>query len=550
MKNVYLVLFITFFTTSISAQSISTFEELDLPVDTFLNDARELSSYSSGEAFFPNVYNPDFGGYWESGWGISTSRNDSLGDFSNLSGAITGGGFESTTYAVGQQNAIINLSGNSLGKVVDGLYLTNGTYPYHSMKDGDDFAKKFGGTDGSEPDFFKIEIKKYSNGILHDNVIEFYLADFRFENDSLDYIVNDWQWVDLSSLGNVDSLQFTLVSTDIGDYGINTPLFFCLDNLTISALQIDIPTDENISTFEENNLATNTFLNGSEGVDGYQSGNAFFPTTYAVDYGGYWANGWAVSAVQDSVTSGFGNLYGAKTKNGLNSFTYAVGQQNSMIKLTGDATGKIVNGLYVTNSTYTHNSMRDGDDFAKKFGGTDGTDPDFLKLEIRKYSNGKLQDNVVDFYLADFRSEDGAEDYIINDWQWIDLTSLGNVDSLQFTLVSTDLGDYGINTPLFFCIDNLEISNDLSTSLEDLTLEHAQITLFPNPTVDYLKIELANKDLTGQAGIFDLTGRQILTQNIAFDNNQINVTNLESGVYIFALQAENGVTLSTTFVKK
>ena len=116
------------------------------------------------DAFFPNEFNPDFGGFWASGWAISTMRDDTTSGFGNLYSAITGSGAgvggSSNAYAVGQQNAIIRLEGNSIGKVMDGLYLTNTTYAHNSMRDGDDFAKKFGGVDGTDPDFFQTRNKK------------------------------------------------------------------------------------------------------------------------------------------------------------------------------------------------------------------------------------------------------------------------------------------------------------------------------------------------------------------------------------------------------
>jgi hypothetical protein len=49
-----------------------------------------------------------------------------------------------SNYIVGQQDAIINLNSNAIGKVVNGFYVTNGTYAALSMKNGDQFAKKFG----------------------------------------------------------------------------------------------------------------------------------------------------------------------------------------------------------------------------------------------------------------------------------------------------------------------------------------------------------------------------------------------------------------------
>ncbi len=555
MKNFYFSFLFLFTVTLSFAQSTASFEELDVPLDTFFNNAdTTIGGYQNGDAFFPNVFNPDFGGFWESGWAISTMQDDTTSGPSNLYSAITGNGVgvdeSSKTYAIGQQNAMIQLSGNSVGKVVNGFYVTNGTYPHNSMRDGDNFAKKFGGEAGTDPDFFRLEIRKFYDGQLDTNAVEFYLADFRFDEDSLDYIVNDWQWIDLSNLGNVDSLQFTLASSDIGEFGINTPLFFCIDNLEMANFEINIPTTENISTFEVPNLSTNTFLNGSEGVAGYQSGQAFYPTNYSPDFGGFWAGGWAMSTVRDSSTSGFGNLYGAKTGGGIESFGYAVGQQGATIQLAENAAGKTVNGFYLTNTTFAHNSMRDGDDFAKKFGGVDGTEPDFFKLEIRKYSNGQLAPQTVEFYLADFRSDNSSEDYIVNDWQWVDLTSLGNVDSLQFLLSSSDVGDYGINTPLFFAIDNLEISDAISTSNENITLSPEQIKFYPNPAINEITIDFKATGMEEAIQIFDMLGRSLIQQSFDSNQAQLDVSRLDFGTYILQVVSKEGKRFSSTFVKR
>jgi len=61
----------------------------------------------------------------------------------------------------------------------------------------------------------------------------FYLADFRNADNSKDYILNTWKWLNLTPLGLVDSLEFILSSSDNGAFGMNTPAFFALDNLTI-----------------------------------------------------------------------------------------------------------------------------------------------------------------------------------------------------------------------------------------------------------------------------------------------------------------------------
>ena len=62
---------------------------------------------------------------------------------------------------------------------------------------------------------------------------------------------------------------------------------------------------------------------------------------------------------------------------------------------------------------------------------------------------------TVEFYLADYR--DGKAD-AVSEWTWVDLTSLGpNVSRLEFQLESTDVGDFGMNTPAYFAIDNLTL---------------------------------------------------------------------------------------------
>ena len=59
------------------------------------------------------------------------------------------------------------------------------------------------------------------------------------------------------------------------------------------------------------------------------------------------------------------------------------------------------------------------------------------------------------FYLADYRSTDSAHDYIVDDWTWVDLSGLGTVDRIEFTLSSSDVGSFGMNTPAYFAMDCL-----------------------------------------------------------------------------------------------
>ncbi len=120
----------------------------------------------------------------------------------------------------------VEIASNSKKKVS-----ANTTYTSFSMKDGDAFSKKFGGDLGSDPDFLRLDVYGYLGGV-NTGTSSLYLADYQFSNNSLDFILNGWITQNLAGLGVVDSLQFDLVSTDVGAFGTNTPTYFALDNLS------------------------------------------------------------------------------------------------------------------------------------------------------------------------------------------------------------------------------------------------------------------------------------------------------------------------------
>jgi hypothetical protein len=100
--------------------------------------------------------------------------------------------------------------------------------------------------------------------------------------------------------------------------------------------------------------------------------------------------------------------------------------------------------------------MLKGDDYAKKFGGETGNYPDFLKLEIFGLDvSGHVLDSLS-FYLADYRSANNSQDYIVNKWTKVDLTKLGAINQIAFKFESSDNNSvWGINTPTYFCMDDL-----------------------------------------------------------------------------------------------
>lgn len=212
---------------------------------------------------------------------------------------------------------------------------------------------------------------------------------------------------------------------------------------------------QTISTFDNLPLATDTFWNGSDLSGGFNNGLANFANDYDTTYFSW--SGFVYSNVKDSVTPGLGNQYAAITASGCNSSDkYAIADEygNAKIRLIGNAQVKLVKGFYVTNTTYAYQSMKQGDAFAKKFGGASGTDPDWFRLRAIGWLNGAMKQQSVEFFLGDFRSADSTQDYLVRDWRWFDLLPLGDVDSLIFQLTSSDTSGGYMNTPAYFAMDD------------------------------------------------------------------------------------------------
>jgi hypothetical protein len=226
------------------------FEELGagLPIDgSFFYDGRsaydpgdpDATDFESHGATFNNEFTEFVPGCCWQGFAYSQTTDTTTPGPANQFSAVTGAGVGgSATYAIGFPGGTVDASlvtridlGAELA--VAGAYFTNTTWAAHSMQNGDAFAKRFGGASGDDPDFFRLTVTGYDGLGGVTGAVEFFLADYRFADGALDYIVMDWTWVDLSALGFVSRLDFTLASSDTGFGFINTPAYFAMDDLVL-----------------------------------------------------------------------------------------------------------------------------------------------------------------------------------------------------------------------------------------------------------------------------------------------------------------------------
>ena len=223
-----------------AAPAVATFEDVqDItePVDGHMSvgteDDDDREFFTSGDYAFASGCMHDWDYWYWFGYANHTeTKYETLDDQWNN---IVGGGYDgSATYGVAfaaefNGPCYVTLLGEPA--VVPGFYITNSSYAYTSMANGDGFAKKF-----EKGDWFKLTITGFDAADNETGTKEYYLADLRDAKKA--YIINDWRYVDLSCLGEVAKLGFELTSTDNGSYGMNTPAYFCFDNFGAEGTEV------------------------------------------------------------------------------------------------------------------------------------------------------------------------------------------------------------------------------------------------------------------------------------------------------------------------
>ncbi len=199
--------------------------------------------FGINETGFGGTYN-----YWNGGFAVSRWNDKTAGDYTNQcsvyygnSGSGNGGYGNSQTFAVGYGyndtysgfvgTPKLYFSTASTEKVIRGAYICNSTYGYITMRDGNSFSTKFG-----PDDWFKLAACGYkADGTKVAATAELYLADMREDEETGEAlgITDTWRWFDLSVLGAVHKIEFDMLGSDTGAYGLNTPAYFCMDNLEV-----------------------------------------------------------------------------------------------------------------------------------------------------------------------------------------------------------------------------------------------------------------------------------------------------------------------------
>lgn len=178
-----------------------------------------------------------------------------------------------------------------------------------------------------------------------------------------------------------------------------------------------------------------------------------------MSYGGSSWEGFTLSTVSQDTACVFGcvangGLAGVRTP-------YVIGYYSEWVSTLQGYSSNIIdfNGeyypeyVYICQNSNTHKAIKQGEFNARPF-----TEQDTLALIIQTLDSTKNPTATTIYYLAiDGTCNEG--------WVKVPLTALDQTSCLSFSMTTTDIGDWGANTPLYFALDGLTINTEIPTAL-------------------------------------------------------------------------------------
>ena len=234
-----------------------------------------------------------------------------------------------------------------------------------------------------------------------------------------------------------------------------------------TGIGVVLPDTFSAATFEEFTIAADSVYRPETFVVGNNwllSGAVAFNSTVA-DWGGEYGMGYSgtqvVNYTKGYVEEDYSNAYLPSASGAAQRANYATVNIMALFEQI-HFTKTTLSGMAITNTQKVVDAIVKGDGMSVEEAGKGLPfhQDDYFKLTI----TGLVGDSVTgsfDFFLADFRTK-GEWKYAEN-WQWVELNTLGEIDGLQFALETTKKNSWGATTPSYFCIDNLGGSKEACT---------------------------------------------------------------------------------------
>lgn len=192
-------------------------------------------------------------------------------------------------------------------------------------------------------------------------------------------------------------------------------------------------------------------------------------------YGGMSWEGFTLSKVSQDTA----NVFGCVANGGVHGIgtPYVIGYFSEWVSETQGYSSNVIlfdqeyypEYVYICQNSNTMRAITYGDVFnANAF-----TENDTLALIISALDSDMAEGNSVVYHLA----VDGEKNA---GWVEVPLKSLGKAAGLSFRMRTTDMGDFGSNTPLYFALDALTVQTNPSTAVEEVKAEECARKVWQN----------------------------------------------------------------------
>lgn len=168
---------------------------------------------------------------WWGGFALSNQTSTVFESYADQFKSAVGSGHNSANYAVVYSytgaNYAANVTNAADGADVSGFYVTNTANNVNAYVNGDGMSTAPGGF--AKGDWFKMTV----NVVKADDTtasMDYYLADYRADNEADHYYLDTWQWVDLRQFGKIKKMTFGFEGTKRNAHGLTTPTYACLDD--------------------------------------------------------------------------------------------------------------------------------------------------------------------------------------------------------------------------------------------------------------------------------------------------------------------------------
>lgn len=188
-------------------------------------------------------------------------------------------------------------------------------------------------------------------------------------------------------------------------------------------------------------------------------------------YGGMSWEGFTISKVSQDTA----NVFGCVANGGLAGVgtPYVIGYYSSWITESLGYLSNIIlfdqeyypEYVYICQNSNTMEAITNGGVFnARAF-----TENDTLALIISALNSSMEETKSITYYLA----VDGEKN---NGWIKVPLTALGQAAGLSFRMTTTDIGQFGENTPMYFALDGLTVNTEIATALPQVAIQQPKAT--------------------------------------------------------------------------